>query len=178
MAPNKSASLRSAVPYAANAANRQPERAQERGTERTEERRLERPDNRRMTDDGRFSIDLNRVPPGYVMEFKRHEIMGMKDNRNKVLVEKYHWKPVPHSVQPHFYGSFCKNEDEQVVVDGMGLYMRPAYLNEEARAEHRADTDYVLGQQMKALRGESAEQVGPGNSYFKKQSIPVPQAVE
>lgn len=168
-----SASLRSAPPL-----TRAPERTGERGTERLTERRLERPDNRRLTDDGRFSIDLNKVPPGYVMEFKRHEIMGMVDKRNQVLVRTYHWEPVPHSMQPHFFGHLCKNEDEHVIVDGQGLYMRPEYLNTEAREENRRDTDYVLVQQMKSLSGQSKEQVGPGNSYFKKQSIPVPQTIE
>lgn len=174
--PARNASLASA------ASDRQPERAPmrhvERGSDRSQERKLERPDDRRLTDDGRFSIDMNKVPRGYVMEFKRHSIMGMQDTRNQVLVRRYHWQPVPHSMQPHFYGHLNTDPDKQVVVDGMGLYMRPRYLNDEAMAETRYDTDHQLSQQLQSLRLSSKDQVGDKNTYIKKQTVAVPQPVE
>lgn len=172
----KAASLHTAQPIAPEP--RTFERTAERATDRHQERRLERPDNRNLTDDGRFSIDLNAVPQGYVMEFKRHKIMGMEDKRNQVLVRQFHWEPVPHSMQPHILGHLCKNDDEHVVVDDMGLYIRPKYLNRDADAEHKRDTDHVLSQQLQSLRMESKDQVGAGNTYIKKQTVAVAQPVE
>lgn len=174
----KAASLHSAQPISARGAQRAPERVSERGTERHEERRLTRPDARRLTDDGRFSIDLNAVPPGMVMEWKRHEVMGMQDKQNQVRVRNFHWQPVTHKIQPHILGHLCNNDDEHILVDGMGLYMRPRYLNEEAEAEHRHETDYVLGQQMQSLRMQSKEQIGPERTFIKKQTVSVAQPIE
>lgn len=153
---------------------RVPERSMERASERQMERRLERPDNRRLTDDGRFSIDLNAVPPGYVCEWKRHTVMGMEDKRNQVLIQNYHWSPVLHKEQPQILGHLCKNQDEHIIVDGMGLYMRPEYLNKEAMQETESETAYQLSQQMKSLRMNSAEQVGAANTFIKKQTVAQP----
>lgn len=154
------------------------DRPNTRGTERVRAKRLERPATRRMTDDGRFSIDMAAVPPGFVMEWKRHSIMGMEDKRNQVVIRSYHWEPVPHHMQPHILGHLCKNDDEHIMVDGQGLYMRPKYLNEEANAESRADTDYQLGQQLESLRMSSKDQVGQKHTYVKKSTVAVPQPVE
>lgn len=157
---------------------REPTRSIARETARHDERRLERPNNRRMSDDGRFSIDFNGVPDGWVMEWKRHSIMAMTDRRNQVLVRQYHWEPVPHKMQPQIYGHTCKNDDEHIVVDGQGLYMRPAYLNEDAMAESKGDTDYMLQQQLQSLRMSSKDQVGDRNTYIRKQTVAVSQPVE
>lgn len=162
----------------ARTAARVPERVAERGTERRDERRLERPDNRRLTDDGRFSIDLNAVPPGFVMEWKRHQIMGMNDKQNQVRIRQFYWEPVTHKMQPQILGHLCNNNDEHVMIDGMGLYMRPEYLNEEARAEDRAATDHVLGEQLQSLRLSSAQQVGSARTFIKKQTVGISQPVE
>lgn len=158
-------------------APRQPERAQSRATERTETRRLERPSRAHLTDDSRFAIDLTRVPKGYTMEWKRHELMGMRDRRNLVIVRQNHWEPVPHKTQPHIFGHTCTNEDEHVIVDGLGLYMRPTYLNQDAAAEHREETDYQLGQQLEALRLSSRQQVGERYTKIKR-TVEAVQAVE
>jgi hypothetical protein len=157
---------------------RQSAHATERVSSRATERRLERPDNRRLTDDGRFSIDLNGVPKGYVMEWKRHSILGQEDTRNQVLIRQYHWEPVTHAQQPHIYGHLCADGDKHIVQDGMGLYMRPKYLNEEAVAETQWDTNHQLDQQLQALRLSSKDQVGDRNTYIKKQTVAVPQPVE
>lgn len=167
-----------AQPIERSAPERIQTRAPERGTERHDERRLSRPSNRNMTDDGRFSLDMSRVPPGYVMEFKRHEVMGMRDRRNQVMIREYHWEPVPHKMQPQFLGHLCNNDDEHIVVDGLGLYMRPEYLNEEAAAEGRSETDYQLQQQLQSLRLSSKEQVGNMRTFVKKQTVQVQQPVE
>lgn len=150
----------------------------ERASTRTVERRLERPDNRRLTDDGRYSLDMNAVPPGYVMEFKRHSIMGKEDIRNKVLIRQYHWEPVPHRMQPHIYGHTCTDPEQHIEVDGQGLYMRPKYLNDEANAETTWDTNHQLDQQLQSLKMSSKDQVTDRNTYIKKSVVQAPQAVE
>lgn len=178
MAPTARASLHSAQPVSGSSPSRTPERRLERAAERRDERRLSRPTNENLTNDGRFSIDLSRVPPGYVLEWKRHTIMAQEDRQNQVTVRKYHWQPVPHKDQPHILGHLCQNPEEHIIVDGMGLYMRPAYLNEDARAEEEAKTNFVLSQQLQSLRMSSKDQVGAGNTYVKKTTVAVPQPVE
>lgn len=159
-------------------AERQTERKADRRAERPTERRLERPAQTIMTDDGRFSLDLAKIPPGYVMEWKRHTIMGAEDRRNQVVVRSYHWEPVSHKMQPHIYGHLCENENEHIMVDGLGLYMRPRYLNDDAAKETRDNSDYTLSQQLQALRLQSADQVGVKNTYVKRQLVQAPQPVE
>jgi len=152
--------------------------ATDRVSDRGNDRRLERPANQRKSDDGRFAIDLNAVPPGYVMEWKRHEIMGLRDKQNLVKVRAYHWQPVSHSQQPQILGHLCKNADEHIVVDGLGLYMRPAYLNEDAAREAEAEADYQLSQQLHSLKLTSRDQVGDKFTKIKKQTVQVSQPVE
>lgn len=160
-------------------ASRTPERNADRTSDRRPERRLTRPNRRSMTDDGRFSLDKSRVPDGFVMEFKRHEIMGLKDIRNQVKVREYHWTPVTHEMQPHFYGHLCQDPNKQIVVDGLALYMRPEYLNEDATRETQDATHRQLSNQLQSLRLSSKDQVGGMNTYIKKTGvIPVPQTVE
>lgn len=153
---------------------RQPARTPQRGTERTEARRLERPHRGVFTQDGRFSLDKTRIPKGYVMEFKRHTLMGQNDRRNQAVIGAYHWSPVPHKFQPHFYGLTCKNDDEHIIVDGLGLYMRPRYLNEEARAEDIQETDHVTHQQINSLRMSSREQVGAERTKIQRTVAAIP----
>jgi hypothetical protein len=104
--------------------------------------------------------------------------MGMPDKRNQVIIRQYHWEPVPHHMQPHIYGHLCENAEEHIIVDGMGLYMRPKYLNKEAEAEGKYDTDHQLSQQLQSLRLASKDQVGDKNTYIKKQTVAVAQPVE
>lgn len=158
---------------------RAPERLQTaRPSDRTNERRLQRPANQNLTDDGRFSIDKSLVPDGYVMEFKRHSVMGMEDKRNQVLLRKYHWEPVTHKMQPQILGHLCTDDEKHIEVDGLYLYMRPKYLNDDANAETKADTDYQLSQQMQSLRMSSKQQVGAANTYIRKTTVAAPQAIE
>lgn len=176
-------SLASAQPIDAEPRHsRQPERvmqrAPERSTDRVEERRLSRPSQSWLTSDGQFSLDMAAVPKGFVMEWKRHTLLGQQDTKNQVTIRQYHWEPVPHKMQPHILGHLCKNDDEHIVVDGLGLYMRPKYLNDEANAEQQQNTDYVLSQQLQGLKMSSKDQVGSGNTYIKRQSVPAAQPVE
>lgn len=178
MARTLAGSLSTAQPVDRQPARREA-RAEDRASDRRPERRLTRPNRRSMTDDGRFSIDKSRVPQGHVMEFKRHEIMGLKDVRNQVTIREYHWQPVTHEMQPHFYGHMCDDPNKQVVVDGLGLYMRPEYLNEDAMLETQAATRSQLSNQLQSLRLSSKDQVGSMNTYIKKTGVvPVPQTVE
>ena len=169
----------SVAPAARRSAERgAPERLAERTTERREERRLERPGSGVLTNDGRFSLDESLIPPGFKMEWKRHTLMGQNDRRNQVIVRQFHWQPVPHKMQPHIYGHTCTNDEEHVIVDGLGLYMRPDYLCEEAEAENLRETDYVTNQQLQSLRLSSKEQVGDRYTKIKKTTVAVPQSVD
>lgn len=159
-------------------ATREPSRASSRGTERTDERRLSRPGRGNLTDDSRFALDMSKIPTDYVMEWKRHTLMGLNDRRNQVVVRQNHWTPVPHKLQPHIYGHTCTNEDEHIIVDGLGLYMRPEYLNEDANEEYHQNTDYQLNQQLQALRLSSRQQVGDERTKIKREIVSVSQPVE
>lgn len=179
MSPKAATSLHGSAPIESGRSNdRISDRSSDRVSERTGERRLERPVHGRLTDDGRFSIDMNRVPKGYIMEWKRHSIMGMEDKRNQVIIRQYHWEPVPHKVQPHILGHLCKDEGQHIVVDGQGLYMRPEYLNKDANKEQVEETNAVLSEQLQALRLQSKDQVGSRNTYIKKSTVAVPQQID
>jgi hypothetical protein len=89
-----------------------------------------------------------------------------------------HWEPVPHKLQPHFFGATAKSDDEHIVIDGQGLYMRPTYLNEDAELEQQENTLYQLNQQMQSLRLQSKEQVGEARTRITRTVAAMPQAVE
>lgn len=147
---------------------------------RTEDRsaRLQRPTHQRLTDDGKFSLDLNKVPDGYVMQFKRDALIGQNDRGNQVEVRRYHWTPVPHKMQPHFLGHTAKSPDEHIVVGGLGLYMRPEYLNEEAEKERLQETAAQTNNQLQALRLQSRGEVGDRYTRYKQNKVAAPQEVE
>lgn len=153
------------------------ERSPDRVSERVDDRRLQRPGAGRLTDDSRFALDRDRIPKGMAMEWKRHTLVGQVDRRNMAVVQQYHWAPVPHKLQPHIFGITARDENEHIVVDGLGLYMRPSYLNEDAREETRNETDYQLNQQLQSLRLSSKEQVGERYTKIKREVVGV-QAVE
>lgn len=152
-------------------------RTSERTLDRQETRRLERPSRARISEDGPLSLDFNRVPKGFVMEWKRHSCFGKEDTHNQVIVRQNHWTPVPHKIQPHIYGHLCEDPERHILVNGLGLYMRPAYLNEDAYREQQETTDDVLGSQIRALSLQSQEQVGKQRTRIKK-SIVAGQPVE
>lgn len=152
-------------------------RASDRVSARQEDRRLERPSRVAITDGGAFALDKNRIPKGFTMEWKRHEVMGFQDKHNQVVVRQNHWEPVPHKLQPHILGHLCNDPEQHILVAGQGLYMRPTYLNEDAAAEQREETDYTLSQQLKALRLASKDQVGERYTKIKK-TVVAPQPVE
>lgn len=138
-----------------------------RASSRREERRLQRP-SRMSESTGIFDIDETKVPPGFVMEWKRHSTMGAEDRRNQVVVRQNHWSPVPHKMQDQIMGHLCKDPEQQIEVDGLALYMRPKYLNDDALAEQQEETAYVLDQQVRSLRMNSEEQVGKRFTKIKK----------
>lgn len=152
-------------------------RASDRVSDRRETRRLERPSRVAITDGGAFALDTNRIPNGMVMEWKRHEIMGFVDRHNQVVVRQNHWVPVPHRMQPHILGHLCKDPEQDIVVAGQGLYMRPQYLNADAMQEQQEETDYTLNQQLQSLRLSSKEQVGERFTKIKK-TVVAAQPVE
>ncbi len=148
-------------------------RASERTVERDEERQLERPQASHMSSESLLPpINPGRVPAGYVMEWKRRSVLGAHDKRNMVQVARYHWTPVPHEMQPHMLGQFGHDGDE-IEIGGQVLMMRPAYLNDDANQENRAETQNVLASQLQQIR-DSQEAVGAKHAYMKSQRVQVP----
>lgn len=151
---------------------RMPSRANARQEIRREER-LTRPSRNGHQDQGPLTIDKSRIPPGFVMEWKRHSIFGKEDRHNRVVAEQNHWKIVPHKLMPNVLGSFGDTDPEQpIIVKDLGLYMRPKYLNEDAMEELREETAYTLDQQIKSLRVNSEEQVGKRFTKIKQTMVP------
>lgn len=145
-----------------------PERVRDRVSERREEKRLERPNLGRLSDDGRFAVDLDRVPDGMTLNWKRMELFGQKDKRNQVLSQQFHWVSVPHKDQPHILGHLEADENAPIIVDGLMLCQRPTYLCDEAEREQTSTTDYQTNQQLQSLRLSSKEQVGERFTKIKR----------
>lgn len=144
--------------------------------ERTPDRRLERPSNAQR--DNRFDIDHRLVPPGMVCEWKRVALLGQEDRRNQVVSHQFHWKPVAHEQQPEILGFLGDpNPKQPIAVDGLMLMTRPAYLCEEAHEEREDSANYLIAQQLQALKGRSQAEVGKANTKFKREFIPA-QPVE
>lgn len=157
-------------------AERTAARLADRSTDRPTERKFQRPTNRGFTADG-GEVDQSRVPQGYVMEWKRHSVLGASDKRNQALVRQYGWIPVPHKLQSHIMGPSCTNEDEPITRGSDGLYMRPAYLNDEAMEESQRDTDDVLRNQLNSLKNESRAKLGRNDAeltHVRKKTVAVP----
>lgn len=142
--------------------------------DRRPEQRLSRPSNAQR--DNRFDIDHAKVPRGMVMEWKRVALLGQEDRRNQVISNQFHWKPVPHDMQPDILG-FLGRDGAPIVVDGLMLMMRPEYLCEEAHNEREDEANYVISQQLQALKGRSKSEVGGKNTTFKREFVPT-QPVE
>lgn len=157
--------------------DRKQERARDRVSERHEEKRLERPNFGRLSDDGRFAVDLDRKPRDMTYNWKRMQLFGQNDKRNQVLASQYHWQAVPHKDQPHILGHLETDENAPIVVDGLMLCQRPTYLCDEAEREQVQETDYVTNAQLQSLRLTSKEQVGDRYTKIKKTVAQV-QAVD
>lgn len=156
------------VAPAPRGAARAPERSRERISERREEKRLERPNMGRLSDDGRFAVDLDKKPRDMTYNWKRMQLFGQQDKRNQVLTQQFHWTPVPHKDQPHILGHLEKDENAPIVVDGLMLCQRPSYLCDEAEREQFNETDYQTNQQLQSLKLSSKEQVGDRFTKIKR----------
>lgn len=156
---------------------RAPERSRERVSERRDEKRLERPNMGRLSDDGRFAVDLDRKPRDMTYNWKRIQLFGQQDKRNQVMISQFHWTPVPHKDQPHILGHLETDPNAPIVVDGLMLCQRPTYLCDEAERDHVQETDYVTNAQLQSLKLSSKDQVGERYTKIKK-SVAQVQAVD
>lgn len=79
-----------------------------------------------------FSIAKDIIPQGWSYEWKRKSYLGKQDTRHMNSLRLNHWSDVPASRHPEL-----ASEDPHgaIVVDGMVLMERPAYLTKEAREE-------------------------------------------
>lgn len=147
-----------------------------RGGDREPER-LTRPSTANQGD--KYYVDYTKLPRGYTAEWKRISVFGMQDTQNIVEAHRFHWRPVPHKNQPHILGHLGNDNPEQpIIISGLQLMMRPAYLSEEADAERIQDTDAVLSNQLQALRLKSKDQVGEKFTKIKREYVATSQPVE
>lgn len=102
---------------------RKPQREEQRA-----EVRLELPDE----DTGsKFYIDPSKIPDGQSYQWQRVSTYGKDDRPEQVRSARFHWRPVPAKRHPELAGHAAG--DEAVVIDGLMLCERPAYLTEEAQ---------------------------------------------
>lgn len=148
---------------------RTPERTTERATER-----LHRPSDLSMSDPR--ALDETLIPRGVTMEWKRTALVGMADKRNQVISYRNHWKPVPHSMQPHFLGHLESDPNAPIIIEGLQLMMRPTYLVDDANKEYSDNTTYQLAQQLEGLRSNSIAHVGPKGTQIKRSFVAPPGA--
>lgn len=156
---------------------RSADRVRERVSERNEEKRLKRPNMGRLSDDGRFAVDLDRKPRDVTYNWKRMQLFGQNDKRNQVLISQFHWAPVPHKDQPHILGHLETDENAPIIIDGLMLCQRPTYLCDDAEREQLQETDYVTNAQLQALKLTSKDQVGDRYTKIRK-SVAQFQAVD
>lgn len=111
---------------------------------------------------GKFDIPPGMVPPGMSYEWKRLTNLGMEDKTHQLAMRRNHWTPVPAGRHPEMYGE----GQGPVIIDGLMLMERPAYLTEEARLEDAQNAIGQLNNQMARLDqipgvGKDFEQTAP-----------------
>jgi hypothetical protein len=164
-------------PTAERATRRTEPRAEARVETRTDER-LFRPSNMGM--DNPFELDHSLIPAGMVMEFKRLSVLGMNDRRHQNICHRFHWTPVLNHEQPHILGMTETDPNAPIVVGGLQLMKRPAYLTEEAHQERKDTAQYQINQQLSSVRAASKAQVGEANTKISRtyERVAGPQPVE
>ena len=106
----------------------------------------------------RFEVDPAVIPEGWSYEWKRFSVYGQEDRQHQVFVQRNHWKPVPAGRHPEISGE-SPDSTKPIIIDGLMLMERPAYLTQQAREE---DLQNAIGQhnaQMQRL--DQIDGIGP-----------------
>lgn len=96
----------------------------------------------------RFFYDKSQQPEKTSYEWKRVTYLGKEDRRHQIGLTENHWRPVPASRHPELSDA---GGDKAIIVDGLMLMERPAYLTEEAHQEDTQNAFKQHGDQMKRL---------------------------
>lgn len=114
----------------------------------------------RVKDSGdKFYVDPSIIPDGMSYEWKRVTYVGKEDRTHQARMARNHWRPVPSSRHPEIAGG---NGDEPIVIEGLMLMEREAYLTDEAHAENKqaafdqVQTQMARLQQIEVGRGMEA----------------------
>lgn len=105
---------------------------------------------RKKSDDvDEFYVDPAEIPDGFVVEWKRFQIVGKPDARNMMELEKDGWEPA----QPKDFPSLIsKNHKEPTITHkDLILMIRPKELTQEALDEERQKATKVVKDKMVEL---------------------------
>jgi hypothetical protein len=132
----------------------QPQTAQQGRTPpnavRSEQREPARPERlqRVKTDTNPHHIDPSSIPDGMVYQWNTVSIYGSEDGKIRqqaINMARQHWTPVPASRHPEIATDDDKGRakgrdgksENAIIIGGLRLDERPAYLSEESRREER-----------------------------------------
>jgi len=94
------------------------------------------PIRRMKTGSDKYHISPEEWPPGYVLEWKRHTILGQEDPTYEAELYQRGWRPVPADRYPGRWGS--RDAKGSIIVGGQMLMELPIQFYEEAKADERA----------------------------------------
>lgn len=139
-------------------------------------------DVKRVANDGerdRYYVPPHLVPDGFSVEWKRIEILGKPDKANVVKLEASGWRPAPseafREILPSGYSQPFVEDGE-----GMGLYIRPMRMTDEANAEQKSVADQKVrdyeNATMNRITGhrDVPNKVHAFSRTYEKSNIPVP----
>lgn len=122
---------------------------EQRSAQRGEQRLTRHP-----RSEDRFRIDPSMIPDGQSYEWKRMTLMGKEDHQHQVHLARNHWTPVPAGRHPALSGvpgMDHADANKAIIVDGLILMERPAYLTEEAYEEDQRNALGQVGTQLQRL---------------------------
>jgi hypothetical protein len=104
----------------------------------------------------KYYVDPKLIPDGYVVEWKRHEILGKPDKDNVIAMSHGQWKPYPASFYAELGGVVPYKTDSDIIDDGNGnvLMIRPLRFQEQAKNELYKRANAQMGQYDQIAGGE------------------------
>lgn len=101
-------------------------------------------------DSNKFYVDPARIPDGMSYQWQRASIYGKDDRPEQVRSARFHWRPVPAKRHPELAGHAAG--DEAIIIDGLILCERPAYLTDEAKKRDQAKAKSQIRSQFERLQ--------------------------
>jgi hypothetical protein len=103
---------------------------------------------------GPFQIDRSAIPDGMSYEWSRVTYAGKEDVRQQARRQRHQWTPVPKKRHPEIVGREAAERDPEgaIIVDGLMLMERPAFVTEEADDIRTAKARDRVRNQVKSLK--------------------------